>query len=447
MQKAIRSITATELLGMVVVVACWFWAFPAVAQQGQDAVYNSSAQVTNSPSFIDASQFGLSTMTICKVLYGILSSSSYPATGAVIDARGLPGTTGTNMTCATGTTPWNNGTTTVNVPSIILLPAGPITIQATWALPGNTKLIGEGYGTTGGTVIQACTTSCSAKFPTGNSMIQFGLFSCPINTPICYSGISVENLMLNGSSQNINGIQNSEAQFSYVDHVTFFQILGTGLSISAMNSGPYTNVTFDSGSSALTSTTCANITGPSNLGIRGLTCIAGNLANVAVYLDAPNNSIEDVRIAGFFDGILVGSQAATQSDVLFNIFGDSTLGPSSPSPINVIHISNQNTVTDFSIMGVNNPASPGANTIDDQLTSTTLSDPYVAMYVVGKAANGGYSRFTTSTSSQVATWGVGSFAPTNGSSCPPGSLYSNTSANPAALYVCSVNSSTWLPVK
>ena len=38
--------------------------------------------------------------------------SSYSA--AVIDARGFPGSTGASMTCAAGTTPWNNGTTYLN---------------------------------------------------------------------------------------------------------------------------------------------------------------------------------------------------------------------------------------------------------------------------------------------------------------------------------------------
>jgi len=207
--------------------------------------------------------------------------------------------------------------------------------------------------------------------------------------------------MLNGNGLNINGIQNSTAESSYVDHVTLFQILGTGLSISAMNSGPYTNISFDSGSSALTNTTCANITGSNgNFGIHGLTCIAGTTANAAVYLDAPNTSIEDARIAGFYDGILVGSQASTQSDVLFNIFGDTTL--KIQAPVNVVHISSANTVTDFSIMGVNNPVSSDVS-IKDDLTSTMLTDSYVALYVVGKAANGGYSRFTTSP--HAATWG------------------------------------------
>lgn len=436
---------------IVAVMACWFSAFPAVAQQGQDAVFNSSGQVTNSPSFIDASQFAgkVTSPNFCSVLNYVLVQVVVPPTypsGAVIDARGLANSTPpTSMTCAAGTTPWNNGSATVSVPSTILLPAATITIPVTWALPSNTKLIGAGYGTTGGTVIRACTTStCPANFPTGSSMIQFGLFSCPINTPICYSGISVENLMLNGSSENINGIQNSEAQSSYADHVVLFQIMGTGLSMSAMNSGPYTNITFDSGSSALSTTTCANITGSNGtFGIHGLTCIAGSAANAAVYLDAPNTSIEDARIAGFYDGILVGSQASTQSDVLFNIFSDSSL-PLSSTTVNVVHISNAHTVTHFSIMGVNNPVS-GNNSIKDELTSTTLSDSYVAMYVVGKATNGGYSRFTTSP--HAATWAVSASAPLSGSTCAPGSLYSNTSANPAALYVCSVSTSQWLAVK
>ena len=60
-------------------------------------------------------------------------------------------------------------------------------------------------------------------------MIQFGP-SCPINPPACATAISVENLMLNGNNLNITGIQNPAAdELTYVDHVTLFQIWGTGL--------------------------------------------------------------------------------------------------------------------------------------------------------------------------------------------------------------------------
>ena len=254
--------------------------------------------------------------------------------------------------------------------------------------------------------------------------------------------------MLDGSVLNINGIANPGSdELSYADHVTLFRVLGTGLSVSAMDSGPYTNITFDSGGSALTTTTCANIGGVNPMrGIQGLTCIAaGTVANAAVYLDAPNNSLQDVRIAGFWDGVLIGSNGNAQSDVLFNIFGDTIISTNVPAPVNVVHISSAHTVTDLSIMGVNNAAS-GDNTIKDDLTGPTLTDPYVAIYAIGKSSNGGYSRFTTST--HAATWAFGSGTPTTGCSASnAGSLYSNTSGSGVALWVCPVGSTSWLSIK
>jgi len=55
-------------------------------------------------------------------------------------------------------------------------------------------------------------------------------------------------------------------------------------------------------------------------------------------------------------------------------------------------------VSDLSIVGANNPlgnASQGEYTIQDDWTSTSIADPYVAIYVLGQQASG-YSRFTTS---------------------------------------------------
>jgi hypothetical protein len=131
-------------VAITAVLACWFSAFPAAAQQGQDAVYNSSGVVTNSPSFIDASQFGNNHTDICSVLNSILNPANkiLPAAGGVIDARGLPGPTGTSMTCTIS--PWGSGSSYLNVPSTILLPATggatptPIIISTPWILPSNT---------------------------------------------------------------------------------------------------------------------------------------------------------------------------------------------------------------------------------------------------------------------------------------------------------------------
>jgi hypothetical protein len=115
-------------------------------------------------------------------------------------------------------------------------------------------LIGEGdgipsTGSTPGTTIQPATGF-------SGSMIQFGTAPPPSSPPICppvgsvytCTGISVENLTLDGKGQSVNGITNAYSQDgSYVNHVRLYQILGTGLSVSgnASNSGPYSNITFD----------------------------------------------------------------------------------------------------------------------------------------------------------------------------------------------------------
>ena len=335
----------------------------AAAQAGQDAVYSSLAQVTNSPSFIDASMFATSpppaSRNFCGVLNWVLNplNGILPSTGGVIDARGLPGTTPpTSMTCTMS--PWGSGSSYVNVPSTILLPAtgalptnpsNPIIISTPWILPPNTHLIGEGDGipifSTGGSLISAPGTTIQAASGFSGSMIQIGAPSpvCPlVNTiPTC-TGISVENLTLDGQGQSINGITNAYSQdATSVNHVSLYQIRGVGLLIeqgssggNATNSGPYSNITFDTGSyQGTTGTVCAQIfNAVSTHGIHGLSCASEtNDAPAAVLLDSSNNSIEDVRIVGFYDGISVGKNAPAQSNVLLNIIGD-TINNSGPSP-------------------------------------------------------------------------------------------------------------------
>src|SRR5579863_1178548 len=260
--------------------AGWILIFTAAAgaqNQGQNAAYDSSGGVTPSPGFIDASMFtGSTTNNICAVLNYVMTPSHgiIPSAGAVIDARGLPGTFSTSMTCTTtNPSPWAGITNPP--PTTILLPAtgaNPIIIPSTWGLPPNTRLIGEGdgipaTGSTPGTTIRAAT-----SFTSGTPMISFGVSS--LCTSAC-TGISVENLTLDGQGQMIDGIDNGFSQdLSYVDHVSMYQILGTGLSVSgsASNSGPYSNITFDTGSYAGgTATVCASINGLTGTrGIHGL---------------------------------------------------------------------------------------------------------------------------------------------------------------------------------
>jgi hypothetical protein len=369
-------------------------AFPILANaqgtESQNAVCSSTSgcsTTVGSSGFFDASMFlppnSTQATDICDALYGLFSGRrgfpAYPSTGAVVDARGISGTT--NLTCTKGS-PWTESTTTVNVPSTILFPPGTIVIPTTWVLPPNTKLIGVGDNIGSGTTIQAKASS----FQTGTAMIQFGASS--LCTSAC-TGISVENLNLDGHGQAIGGIANGFSQdLSYVDHVSLYQILGTGLSVSgnAKNSGPYSNITFDLGGASGSSLThCASINGlTSTRGIRNLTCISeSNDLPAAVLLDSSNNLLKDVSIAGFYDGILVGANAPAQSNVLVNIVGDtSTCQPVCPNPIRAIHISSNktsgnNNVSDLSIMGVANDAPPGPYTISDDLTGTQITDPHV----------------------------------------------------------------------
>ena len=103
---------------------------------GNNAVYNSSGTCTSSScgfsaAFVDASVLTASAPNICGILHSILNGVSYPAGGAVIDARGLNSSI-TSMTCTAS--PWAGITSPP--PSTILLPAGTILIPKSWILPG-----------------------------------------------------------------------------------------------------------------------------------------------------------------------------------------------------------------------------------------------------------------------------------------------------------------------
>jgi hypothetical protein len=419
-------------------------AVPAGAQGsvGQNAVFNPSGncnQCVGSSAFIDAyvllSTPGLAA-DLCDTLYGLFVGRQgfppYPAGGAVIDARGISGTA---LTCTKGS-PWSEGGSSVTTPSTILLPPGTIVIPSSWVLPSNTHLVGEGdndpYSSTPGTTIQV-----SGSFTAPGSMIQFASASGA-------SGISVERLTLDGKGLGINGIVNQYAGGSntsagsntYVDHVTLYRLLGVGLQVagSANNSGPYTNITFDTGSATgLSTTVCAQITGLSAThGVRSLSCTATGYPTAAVLLDSSNNLIKDVTVAGFYSGVQVGANAVAEGNVLMNVVGNTSnkCYPTCPTPVETVHISGNMTggnpnVTDLSIMGVTNGKQGGTYSIRDDLTSTDLTDTYVAMYVLGRqVVNGttlvGYSRY--STSPNAVGWSFGNNYPQG--SCVSGSLYS-----------------------
>jgi hypothetical protein len=451
MHSATRLTFAGKLVGIPALLACWFLASPVLAKaqgtQGQNAVCpaQTGCSTVGTNAFIDASMFPATGRDFCGVLNFILNVNNHIITsaGAVIDARGLPGTTHTNMTC--NASPWGSSSGYLNVPSVILLPAGTINTSVPWVVPGNTKLIGIATDTGTNSLPD---TTIEASFSSG-AVVQFGdSMHCPSSG--C-QGISVEHLSIRGDSSAINGIENDNCGLlCSVDHVNMYQVLGTGLKVSGVNatdSGPYSNITFDVGSSTGASTQCAQIINTNGTrGIHGMTCIANPNATNGILLDASNNSVDDVRIVGFYNGIVVGSNAGAKSNVLLNIYGDTTGG--SLRPINLIQI--YSGVTDLAIMAVANAAPPeqGTATIQDLQTATVLSDPYVGMYVLGESNSGGNSRFTTSTTPSVnaATWMFGAGAPTPTTGCGMGSLYSDASGG--GLWVCTPSGSSfvWTPV-
>ena len=267
---------------------------------------------------------------------------------------------------------------------------------------------------------------------------------------------------------SVIGIQNQYSQTNtFVDHVGLYQILGTGLLVEsgADASGPYTNIRFDTGGdTSASTTTCVSLNGlTSTQGVRGLTCLSKtNDASAAVLLDSSNTSIEDVRIVGFYDGILIGANAIARSDVLSHIIGDTSATPN-PTPVNTVHISDAHTVTDVSLMGLSNSGLAGTYTIQDDITGPHLSDTSVAIYALGdlvttSSTTVGHTRYTTSPN--VANWSVGSSVPSSGCSsatrgalyscvggysscCPSGVTCSTSTAK--ALWVCG-NTATWLSI-
>ncbi len=508
-RNSVNRVGRTALL-----LSCLFLAAAASTQvgqgsEGQTAVFSGSANIQGSYAFIDASAFHGS--DLCNTLYLLISNSLYPASGIVIDARGI--TNATALNCKSGT-PWiqNDSSPTHDKPTTnvatILLPAGTITIYTTWVIPNYSRVIGNN----GNTVIAAGPGFAPPGWDSnssGTGMLEIGTFAttkawgnfpapgpfpcttgspciCPLanNGPGC-AGIGVQDLVLDGSKLNgaaVNGIYNGASQeMTYVDHVTFNNIEGIGLRIFGANSGgsgPYSNLVFNAGTNAKPGTIAAGGTACVDIqslirGIHGITCTAAGSQGspaAAIYVDGGytatadggGNTLEDIHIDGFQDGLLVGSQLGAPGYIFMNINGSN--GNNAKDLKNVIHVcgtpaiapcpTTQNAVLNLTMMGVTSTAA-GLNTIEDDLTNTTLSDPSVGMYILGTpfvsaGSTVGYSRFTTSP--KAASWAVGTGVVSGSCSAGAnGSLFSQTNGTPGStLYACvpnSGNSSAWKAIK
>jgi hypothetical protein len=460
---------------LTLALICVFWIPSSTSAQSAVAGYrgicNTSTCSTLDYSFgvIDASafsstQFTNTTGTICGQVNAILEWINNQEVGTVspfqyfytVDARGINGSN-YSLTCVSGETPFasslNNGDGMT-----LLLPAQTINISTPWSIPQDVEIIGS--ATTDVTQSEATQTVIAATgaWTAGTAMIQIN------TTPCCHfiwsPDIKIDNLVLDGKGQNIIGISDTTAGPGVrVNHVGLFRLAGTGLYISgATDSGPYTDITFDVGNTTTNAgTTCAQIINSGGTkGIHGLRCISYDTnAAAGLRIDSSDNTIENVVVQGFQDGVLIGSQGAAQNNHLSNIV-DST----SPTQYHSsVHITNTNPVTDLTIVGVNNECMPNTSckqvTIQDDVTSSTISDTVVGTYFLGNenVTTAGYSRFssTVSVSSgpNVPTWLIGTVAPTNASCSSVGTLYSNTIGSGAGLWVCANTTSglVWTAIK
>lgn len=290
----------------------------------------------------------------------------------------------------------------------------------------------------------------------------------------------------------------------------------TGLTVTsnAGNSGPYSNLNIDALQETTgmcagglgTCQTCIDIEAQTR-GLHGITCIgtlavAGNAdkdltteGDAGIYVNFSNNTVEDVHIEGFFDGIEVGDTTSNVGNVvLANVVG-AFGGDAKGETRNTIHICGSDFMVSSNQFGkcLNYPASgntpngnvtilgatdlhngggasySGSTSIQDDVTNTSIAAPVgaagttgvdTAIYALGAevgGGSGGISRFSTSPSpsgssangaTMVPTWGVGQTS-VSGSCNTPGALYSNTPGS-SSIYVCKYNSGTppyvWSPI-
>jgi hypothetical protein len=465
----------------------------AIAQQGNKAVFKTSTSLAASPAWIDASAFcpsgggtstcGVSGSDVCSMIIAALGS--IPLTGGVIDARGVvPPGPGLNQVCSANPFP-----SSTYPPVTVLLPASTIVMPSTsgtWTLPGNIRLVGEGSMTI---LIDATGNNCCSM---AGSMIQMGPPLASGVCPLVASGVSVEHLKLQGSGTTgatYGGIDNECAQASsYVNDVGMTNIQGIGLEVGpgASNSGPYSNVS----STAHTGQNCNGgmsscvVLSAQTQGLHGVTCLGddttGNSSTYAgIQVNASNNTLRDIHVEAFWDGIEVGDTAQNVGNIVIsNVFVSPSQGSCIHGKVtNAIHICGPNPnsisgfgacssaatgmVTDVTISGASNGGGVPMTSVEDDVTGTSIAGctsagcatPVTsALYALGRATGGGYSRFATnpanptlfSSSTVVSTWGVGTVNPSTSPCYTPGALYSYTAAGSGlpSIEVCTFSTSS-----
>jgi hypothetical protein len=484
-----------------------------VAQNpGQKAVYGPNG-LTGSAVWVDASAWwnGTSVPDLCSIIQLNILTSGYGSSylnGTVIDARGLAYGVQRGTQTACSVNPF--GALTGPPPSTtLLLPSGFVDTNVTWVVPNNTTLIGDEQGTT----IRARDPQ-SGDFQ-GSYIIEMGGTNTINGTvyPLCpggiCTGVGVEHLFLDGSLvTDVGGIQNQYSQDgSYVNEVNLYSFSQTGLSIAApspgnypgaTNSGPYSNINFISNSNA---PACIDLEVQTQ-GIHGVTCIGNSSTTAnpytAILVNASNNSIEDVHVEGYWDGIEVGQlNTATVANILIsNVTGTTSgTGSNARNTKNTVHLcgpsplgstfgncaGNYGTanVKDVTVLQAMNASGPQTTTVVDDVSKNAIiscltlnqqNQPVpgcaiplsTAMYVLGEpdagstTTNPAYTKFTSSPttlngnynygSSYMPTWAVWTSLPDQDSCSPVGAIYSQTGHNGRSVYVCNAGG-VWITIR
>jgi hypothetical protein len=367
-----------------------------------------------------------------------------------------------------------------------------IQLSATWTVPNNVRLVGVGLET----ILLGLSGCCS------RAMIEMGAASS-CTTPL-YTGIAIEHLQLNVKGA-YGGIENQCAgPSSYVNDVLISgfrfgqdQLEANALTIGpgATNSGPYTDiyvlaVPYSScgGGQGVPVFNCV-VVGAQTRGLHGITCLGsantgatGGSGSAAIVVNASNNSIEDVHVESFYDGIQIGDTSSPVSNVFISNVETSTTYQCS-GVTNAVHVcgtkfgTNQpcpptyaSSVTDITMVGVSNGSSGVVNSIQDDQTGTIVQgcdggatgcmNPITSgVYILGKSdggTTGESSRFAINPanstqygggSTVVPTWGMGNTPGIQGMKCyTPGALLSYTGATGGSdsVYVCTFASGvTW----
>ena len=465
----------------------------AAQSAGNKGTYNGGipSQVSPSQVWVDLSAWwnekSMPVPDLCGLLNTFLTGSygtTYP-NGAVIDARGLtpevdPNYPNTPPEIGCSENPFNKVSA---LPSTtILLPSGNIHTPSTWIIPSNTRLVGDA---------KAGTSIYANSLPSGAYILEMG------SSTLCPSGctsIGIEHISLGASGSSVGAIHNGFAQAgSYVNDVTLNAFPNNAIMVDsgATNSGPYSNINAKGEGAA-----CIDLEVQTQ-GVHGVTCFGAQPTKAGIIVNGSNNSIEDVHIEQYGDGIEIGSALSTTVPTVSNILVSNVTTDPNGYTKNAVHLCGNypwnsssacgcyspnsticSNVQDVTLLNVANPTfnvhnesgngqnnptpAPGLASVIDDVSGNAIVGCYgtagcatsqsTGIYTLGENEGGSngipaYSKFAVnpstpgpnsnyySTSSYVPTWGVGTATPETYCS-PVGAIYSQTSASGSSVWVC-----------